>query len=143
MSTTEPETPSIDADKRMQVCRQVWRTDYARILSHARATQELGAYERCHSAINVNKGISFGLVPLTALGAYGHIWKTKPSDIGKHQKAVGGVIALAVLTNMWAAYSNGQIPVMEDRLVEKYVWPLPDSTLTNYAKGNRRFPNAK
>ena len=76
--------PKMDVDKRMQVCRRVWKTDYARILSHARATQELSAYERLFTAISVNKGVTFGLVPLVAGGAYAHIFKTKPADISKH-----------------------------------------------------------
>ena len=55
---------------------------------------------------------------------------------------MGGVLALALLTNVWAAYSRQQIPQMEDRLIEKYVWTLDQVTLDNYSK-NVRFPNAK
>ena len=91
----------------------------------------------------MNKGISFGLVPLVGAGAYAHIYKTKPSDLSKHKKAIGATIGLAILTNLWAAYSSSQIPNIEDRCIEKYVWTLDDSTLTNYSKGGRRFPNAK
>ena len=123
--------------------RQVWKTDYARIMTYARATKELSAYERCHSAISINKGISFGLVPVVGTAAYAHIYKTKPTDLSKHKQAIGATIGLAVLTNLWAVYSSQQIPKMEDHLMEKYVWTLDDETLSNYAKGGRRWPNAK
>ena len=101
-----PNTSTMDVDERMEMCRKVWKTDYARILTHARATSELSAYERCHSAISVNKGITFGLVPLVGGGAYAHIWKTKPTDISKHKKAVMVVMGLAGITNLWALYSS-------------------------------------
>ena len=83
-------TPTMDVNERMDMCRKVWKTDYARILMHAKATSELSAYERCHSAVKVNKGISFGLVPLVGVGAYAHIWKTKPTDISKHRPSKNG-----------------------------------------------------
>ena len=98
-------TPTMDVNERMDMCRKVWKTDYARILMHAKATSELSAYERCHSAVKVNKGISFGLVPLVGGGAYAHIWKTKPTDISKHKKAVMVSLGLAAVTNLWALYS--------------------------------------
>ena len=75
-------------------------------MTHARATKELSQYENCKSAISVNKGISFGLVPLVGTGAYAHIYKTKPTDLTKHKKAIGATIGLAILTNLWAAYSS-------------------------------------
>ena len=102
---TTSNTPTMDVNERMDMCRKVWKTDYARILMHAKATSELSAYERCHSAISVNKGISFGLVPLVGGGAYAHIWKTKPTDISKHKKAVMVSLGLAAITNLWALYS--------------------------------------
>ena len=89
----------------------------------------------------MNKGVS-GLVPLVAGGAYAHIWKAKPTDISKHQKAVGAVVALAAITNIWSLMTKSKIPDMEDRLMEKYVWTLDDDVLDSYAKG-ARFPNAK
>ena len=120
----------------------MFKLDYARILSHARATRELGAYERLHTACSMNK-VTTGLVPLTAGAAYAHIFKTKPTDTSKHMKAIAVVGSLAFITNIYAVYARGQIAPTEDRLIEKYVMTLDDSTLTNYVKGNRRFPNAK
>ena len=68
----------------MRQCRDVWKTSYARILSHAKATGELSKYERCKSAVSANKGITFGLVPLVGGAAYAHIWYSSPKDISKH-----------------------------------------------------------
>ena len=92
MSDSEPkqEAPTASSlndkqfSERMSKCRKVWKTDYARILTHAKATGELSSYERLHSAITMNKGVTFGLFPLVAGGAYAHIWKMKPTDISKH-----------------------------------------------------------
>ena len=109
---------------------------------HARATAELSAYERLHSVCNLNKAVS-ALVPLVGISAYCHIWKAKPKDTSKHTKAIAGVTALALLTNIYAAYSRSQIAPTEDRLIEKYVYTLDDKTLNNYALGGRKFPNAK
>ena len=53
------------------------------------------------------------------------------------------MLALALLTNIWAAYSNSKIAPMEDRLIEKYVWTLDQPTLDKYSKGGHRFPNAR
>ena len=143
MSTQESTPASMDMDKRMDLCRTVWTTSYARILTHARATKELISYERCHTAVSVNKGISFGLTPLVFAGAYAHIYKTKPTDLGKHKMAMAGTLALAVATNICALYMSSQyIPAMKHRLMEKYVYTLDDATLLNYTKGTR-FPNAK
>ena len=41
------QSQSLDYDKRMQTCRKVWRSDYARILTHARATKDLSRYNTC------------------------------------------------------------------------------------------------
>ena len=125
------------------MCRRVFERDHVRILQHARAHGELAAYQRLHSAVSTNKGVSFGLVPLVGLGAYAHIFKTKPTDLTKHKQAICATIGLAILTNVWAAYSSAQIPAMRETLTDKYVWTLPDQTLEKYAQGNHMFPNAK
>ena len=83
----------------------MWKTDYARILMHARATAELSAYEKLHSACSLNKAVS-GIVPVVALGAFAHIYKAKPADTSKHMKAIAAVSSLALLTNIYAAYSR-------------------------------------
>ena len=129
-------------DERMVKCREVWKTSYGRILMHARATSELSSYERCKTAIVANKGVSFGVVPLIGAAAYAHIWKTKPTDLTKHKQAMAVALGLAMLTNIWALSSYQRLPGLEDRLIEKYVYPLDDKTLDSYAKGSR-FPYAK
>ena len=129
-------------DDRMAKCRQVWKTNYARILRHAHATGELSSYENCKTAISTNKGVSFFLVPLVGVALYAHILKMQPTDVSKHKKAMGAVLGLAVLTNCWALASYQKLPGLEDRLIEKYVYTLDDATLNSYARG-ARFPNAK
>ena len=124
------------------MCRRVFKTDFARILTHAEATRELSTYNQYQSSISINKVVSFGILPVVGAAAYAHIWKTKPKDLTKHKQAIAATVVLAVLTNIWATYSSAQIPAMEDRLIEKYVWTLDNQTLDNYAN-RRRFPNAR
>ena len=71
------------------------------------------------------------------------MYKAKPTDLSKHKKIFGVTIALAIITNIWGLNSSMKIPVMEDHLMEKYVWTLDDSALENYAKGGYRWPHAK
>ena len=94
-----------DMDKRYALSRQIWASDYARILTHARATKELSKYENLKSAVTVNYGVT-GSVPVVAGAAFAHIFKTKPDNYSKHSKAVAGIVGLAILTNMFAAYSK-------------------------------------
>ena len=74
-------------------------------MTHAQATKELSSYESLKSAINVNKAVT-GFVPLVAGGAFAHIFKVKPVDTSKHMKAIAAVTSLALLTNIYAAYSR-------------------------------------
>ena len=143
-SGDEPQQTHIDVDKRMQLCRQIFRTQRGRVFAYhyQRATAELSAYSRLESAIVINKGVSFGLAPLVGAGIGAHIYKVAPTDLSKHKMAGAGVLALAVFTNIWATYSSSQLRPMEDRLIEKYIWPLPNDVLEKY-KSNHAFPNAK
>ena len=133
---------SVDVDKRAQLCREVFKKAYGRVLLDQKATADLNAYNRINSAISINKGVTLGLAPVVGLGLYAHIWKAKPTDITKHKQVGAGLLALCVLTNSAAMYYSGQKAPLEDKIIEKYIWPLPTEVLESYSK-NHRFPNAK
>ena len=62
--------PSASDLARVQKARKVFLRRYSDILTHAKASRELRAYNSKKSAISINKGITFGLVPVSGFAYY-------------------------------------------------------------------------
>ena len=78
-----------------------------------------------HSAQSVNKAVTLGLLPVTALALFGHIHKTKPASTTMHMKVIAGVAGLALVTNIWSMQARASLSNYEQMLIDKYVLPLP------------------
>ena len=111
--------------KRIEQCGKVFRANYTHILSSSKAYAELSKLNRMHTSQSVNKAVSFGLLPITAVALGGHIAKMKPASTQMHMKVMLGVFGLAFATNIWAMTARSSLANYEQMLIDKYVLPLP------------------
>ena len=99
--------------KRIEQCGTVFRANYTHILESSKAYAELSKLNRMHTAQSVNKGVSKGLLPITALALGAHIAKMKPASFQMHMKVMGGVLGLALVTNIWALNARSSLASYE------------------------------
>ena len=81
----------------------------------------------------MNKIYCLGVAPFIGAGLAGQIAYFKPTDLGIHMRVGAVVVGLGVLTNVLSMQAGKKIPDMEERLIDKYVMPLDDLTLSKYA----------